>query len=74
MSLSLDVEARQATVDANADAGLQLIAQHWETVDADFEKHLLNYKERLNNLAAANPRFINSQTGKDYYSFNKIQY
>jgi hypothetical protein len=36
--------------------------------------HKRNYEIRLRNLATAHPIFINSQTGKDYYSFeqNKI--
>lgn len=48
-----------------------MIAQHWETVDADFLEHTKNFERRLRNLAATNPLFINSQTGKDYYSFDK---
>ena len=71
MSLPLDVEQRNGMVGAIAAQGLELIAQHWETVDSSFESHLAAYKMRLNNLAAASPLFINSQTGKDYYSFEQ---
>jgi hypothetical protein len=48
---------------------LLLIGQHWETVDADFETHKVNYEKRLRNLVTPQTLFINSQTGKDYYSF-----
>ncbi len=65
MGLPLNKEERKTIVDAINDMGLKLIAQHWETVDVDFETHLFNYKKRLNNLAAAHPLFINTQTGKD---------
>ncbi|MDB5221443.1 MAG: hypothetical protein JWN83_110 [Chitinophagaceae bacterium] len=50
---------------------LKLIGQHWETVEPDFKKHYKEFEVRLRNLAAANPLFINSQTGKDYYSFEQ---
>ncbi len=69
MGLPLDEAQRDGLVKQIQVHGLKLIAQHWETVDRDFETHLANYKIRLHNLAAAKPLFINSQTGKDYYSF-----
>lgn len=47
---------------------LSLIAQHWETVEPGFEKHAVEFEQRLRSLAEAEPLFINSQTGKDYYS------
>lgn len=71
MSLPLDITERKTIVAAIAQQGLGLIAQHWETVDKDFDTHLVNYQKRLNNLATAKPLFINSQTGKDYYTFEQ---
>ena len=50
---------------------LKLIGQHWETVEPDFEKHCKEYELRLRELAALEPIFINSQTGKDYFSFEQ---
>ncbi len=50
---------------------LLLIAQHWETIEPDFEKHLEAYTEQLAVMALAKPLFINSQTGKDYYTFTQ---
>ncbi|MGI8583073.1 MAG: sugar phosphate isomerase/epimerase family protein [Chitinophagaceae bacterium] len=47
---------------------LKFIGQHWETVEPDFEKHYKEFEFRLRDLADAKPIFINSQTGKDYYS------
>ena len=51
--------------------GLKLIAQHWETVHSDFEKHIGEYNNRLNSLVESKALFINSQTGKDYYSIEQ---
>jgi hypothetical protein len=50
---------------------LAFIGQHWETVEPDFEKHCKEFEFRLRNLADVKPIFINSQTGKDYYSFEQ---
>ena len=52
-------------------SGIQWIGQHWETVVPEFDRHCLEYERRLQNLASANPLFINTQTGKDYYSFDQ---
>ncbi|MFT3824662.1 MAG: sugar phosphate isomerase/epimerase [Chitinophagaceae bacterium] len=51
--------------------GLQLIAQHWETTTPDFDTHLQQYEQRIARLASVNPLLINSQTGKDFFSFNQ---
>jgi hypothetical protein len=37
----------------------------------DFEVHKREYRQRLENLSAVKPLFINTQTGKDYYSFQQ---
>jgi sugar phosphate isomerase/epimerase len=51
--------------------GLELIAQHYETANPDPEQHLAEYCRRLESLADVKPRFINSQTGKDWFSFDQ---
>jgi len=68
MSFPLDKKERDEKAALIASFGLKLIAQHWETVDADFATHFKNFEARLRNLAATKPLFINSQTGKDYYT------
>ena len=50
---------------------LRWIGQHWETTDAVFEKHYDEFASCLQQLAAMKPLFINSQTGKDYFSFEE---
>lgn len=48
---------------------LEFIAQHWETADAAIEPHRQKYEARLRELAALKPLFINSHTGKDFFSY-----
>lgn len=50
---------------------LKFIAQHWETVEPGFKKHYKEFELRLRNLAELKPFFINSQTGKDYFSYEE---
>lgn len=63
--------AREELLEALDRYGLQLIAQHWETVESDFEAHADQYEKRLEVMEAAKPLFINSQTGKDYFRFDQ---
>jgi sugar phosphate isomerase/epimerase len=68
---SLPLNDRRGTeeaLSALAAEGLGLIAQHWETADPDFDRHRAEYRSRMEWLAAAKPAFINSQTGRDWFS------
>ncbi len=71
MSFPLITRERDEMTRLLKEFNLQLIAQHWETIDSDFTLHVINFERRLRNLAATKPLFINSQTGKDYYSFEQ---
>ena len=64
-------EERDRRVSALKAAGLKLIAQHWETESADPTTHAGEYEQRLRNLAAAEPEFISSQTGRDFFEFEE---
>ena len=69
MSLPMDVSERNAWTKAIADSGLQLIAQQWETVfHSDFAAHKQALEALLHNACAAKPLFVNTHTGKDFYS------
>jgi sugar phosphate isomerase/epimerase len=48
---------------------LLLIAQHYETNDANFNRHFANYAAWLEKVKAFSWHKINSQTGKDYFSY-----
>lgn len=69
--LPLEIKQQEEILNELAKNNLLLIAQHWETVNPDFDKHYNEYKTRLQSLANTKPLFINSQTGKDYYSFQQ---
>ena len=71
MSLPLDQEEKENILQTIKSNGLLCIAQHWETVTTDFQEHKKEYRQRLLNLASAHPLFINSQTGKDFFSFEQ---
>lgn len=69
-----DVRERDELMAALEENELLLIAQHWETVDPLFESHLDEYAGRIAFLASVRPLFINSQTGKDYFSFRENEW
>lgn len=71
MSLPLDQAEKKNILRTIKSNGLLHIAQHWETITTDFLEHKKKYRERLLNLASADPLFINSQTGKDFFSFDQ---
>jgi sugar phosphate isomerase/epimerase len=68
-SLPLDEKERDDIIESIDKSNLKFIAQHYETAMKDFTEHCEAYAQRLRNLAFAKPLFINTQTGKDYYSF-----
>ncbi len=64
-----DETMRNTLLASLKDAGLKLIAQHWETETTDIAEHAVEYEKRLRSLAAAGPEFISSQTGRDFFEF-----
>lgn len=52
---------------------LQLVAQHWQTVNPDIDAHIEEFSTRLQLLASAQPVLINSQTGRDWFSLEDCQ-
>lgn len=71
MSLQLEPEKKEEILTLLKRFDLRLIAQHWETATADYGLHKKEYRRRLANLASSNPLFVNSQTGKDFFSFEQ---
>jgi|SRR5690242_1049 len=51
--------------------GLSIIGQHYHTYEADFSKHFDLYNEWLERMSAYPVVKINSQTGKDFFSFEQ---
>jgi sugar phosphate isomerase/epimerase len=50
---------------------LNLIAQQWSAAGLSFEDYKRSFQEHLYHFADVKPLFINSQTGKDYYTFEQ---
>ena len=71
MSLPIESESREDISGLLQLSGMKFIAQHWETSTADFREHKVEFQRRLVNLVKANPLFINTQTGKDFFSFQQ---
>lgn len=47
---------------------LSLVAQHYETVEPDFQQHLDQYNRHISQLIQTGPLFINSHTGRDWFT------
>lgn len=71
MSFPADIDQKDNLLRIISDEGLLFIAQHWETMSPDFKGHEREYRHRLENLALTRPVLINSQTGRDFFSFEQ---
>jgi hypothetical protein len=71
MSLPAEKKEKELTLQSLKAHQLLYIAQHWETASVDFEEHRKEYRQRLEHLASAQPLLINSQTGKDFFTFEQ---
>lgn len=69
MALPLEPLAREDWCRRIAGAGLKLIAQQWETaLHQGFDSHREALSRYLSHACAAAPLFVNSHTGKDFYT------
>lgn len=68
MALPLDEDERDEIVTLMKQFNLLLIGQHWECTLSATENYEADYEKYLRNLAAVKPLFINSQSGKDFFS------
>ena len=50
---------------------LEIIAQQYDAKGKVFREYEASFEENLYYLTSFKPAFINSQTGKDYYSFEE---
>ncbi len=71
MGLPLHAGERDTLLQLLQKYRLQLIGQHWECTLSDSAHYEKDFERYLRNLAAAQPLLINSQTGKDYFSFER---
>jgi len=65
-------QAEVAGVLARAERrGLSVVLQHHDTHDADFGRHRAAFAAWLEKVAPLRPHRINSQTGRDHFSFEQ---
>lgn len=55
-----------------SDLQLDLIALQWAANGSTLREYLNDYEKHLRSAAEANPLFINSHTGRDYFSFDDV--
>ncbi|CAG5003064.1 hypothetical protein DYBT9275_03041 [Dyadobacter sp. CECT 9275] len=71
MALPLDEAEKHEILAVLKDYDLGLIGQYYQSFEKDIDEHAKNYAKYLRNLISAEPVFVNCQTGKDYFSFEK---
>ena len=71
MAVPFDQQERQTLLDTLHDYDLELIGQYWQSFESDLGEHGRNYEKYLRHLIAADPVFVNCQTGKDYFTFEQ---
>lgn len=64
-------EEIEQIVDILEDHGLEVVLHHYDTITANFEKHYDQFKAWLDKMTHFSPYFINSQTGRDLFSFEQ---
>lgn len=50
---------------------MPVIAQHWDTYTADYARHCDAYAAWFDKIKPYKPIFVNTQTGKDFFSFEQ---
>lgn len=66
-----DLKEQEIMMNALKKYDLLLIAQYYQSFEKDFEVHIAHYTKYLRFYAAVKPVKINTQTGKDYFSFEQ---
>lgn len=66
-----DEREKEAMMNALSRYDLLLVGQYYQSFEKDFQQHIAAYEKHLRNLMEAKPVKIDSQTGKDYYSFDQ---
>ncbi|QBG46443.1 sugar phosphate isomerase/epimerase [Verrucomicrobia bacterium S94] len=64
-----DEKQREQRVEAMKSRGIPHVGQHWQTINPDVDEHIEEYKKQLEWIIGTEPLYINSQTGRDWFSF-----
>ena len=71
LGLPIENKERKEVLSVLADFEMDLVGQHWETKEVDFQKHREQYKRHLYNLVESDPLLVNTHTGMDFFSFGQ---
>ena len=71
ISLPEDNNVREEYLSVLSEEKVPFIVQHHQTDKKNANDYIPEFVERLEMLAASQPLFINSQSGKDFYSFEE---
>jgi hypothetical protein len=71
MGIPSDQKKAEAAVECLKKNNLEFIAQQYQTSHGDFKLYKPEYRKNLLWHAESNPVFVNSHTGKDYFSFEQ---
>ena len=71
MSFPTDPKEKSEILEGLETERLELVAQHWETLTPDFGEHRKLYRMHLMNLTDTGAILINTQTGKDFFTFDQ---
>lgn len=71
MPLGFDANEKKYHLDLLAKHGLEFFGQYYQSFEKDSEENVKNYEKHIRNLASGKPVCINTQTGKDYFSFEQ---
>ena len=67
----VDHQFKSEIMKISKELSLQLIAQQYGAAGETFAEYKVDFQKHLEYLASFNPLFINSQTGKDYFTFEQ---
>lgn len=67
-SFNVDLNEKDEIIKGLKEHKLAVIGQHWQTIESNFIKHQQTFQKHLYSLTELAPLFINSQTGKDYFT------
>ncbi|HSO88163.1 MAG TPA: hypothetical protein VLQ91_16545 [Draconibacterium sp.] len=70
ISLPDSKELQKEYLSVLSDYGVPFILQHWQTDRKNVDEYIAEYTSRMEMMADVKPLFINSQTGKDFFSFD----
>ncbi len=71
MPLSFEAAEKKYHLELLAKHGLELCGQYYQSWEKNVDENVKSYEKHIRNLASGKPVLINTQTGKDYFTFEQ---